>query len=400
MENRIKILIVEDSQFQAIGLKDILEKEGKYEIKIANNGENALKLISKERFHIVITDWVMPEMEGPELIKKARERVNKYIYFILLTAKDSKNDLIEGINAGADDFLSKPFNREELLARVRAGERIIKLENKLEEKNRILEIVNKRMKDDLDAAAQFQKSLLPDKTKEIPGIDFYWYYKPSTELAGDIFNIFQIDENNIGFYLIDVSGHGVSAALMAVTLYREFLPNPDLSTLLITQNENMKNVIIRSPGEVAKILNSQYKLNNNISHYFTFIYLILDKSKNVVKYVSAGHPGFIYIPGKGDIKIIQESDFPIGFVDEVNYNEYELKVNKGDRIIIYSDGVIEVKDKNNNDFGTERLIMALDETKNLELKSNIENVVKKISEWNGKPYFDDDVSILGVEIKD
>ncbi len=399
MEEKIKILIVEDSKFQAYNLQKILESRSNYQIEIVDNGLKALEMISKERFHIVITDWVMPGIEGPELIKRTREINQSYVYFILLTAKDSHNAIISGIDAGADDFLSKPYNEGELLARIRSGERIIKLEKKLEEKNRMLEAINRRMREDLEAAARFQKSLLPDKSKKIPGIKFDWYYKPSTELAGDIFNIFSIDEDNTAFYLIDVCGHGVSSALMAVTLHREFLPDPETTTLLVEKNKKNGELIIKSPSKVAEILNSQFQIEKNIQHYFTFVYGILNIKTKLLKYVSAGHPGFVHIPKVGKPGVVEGSDFPIGFVEKPDYKERELRLNSGDRIIVYSDGAFETKNSNNTEFGLERLVETLSKSKESDLTTSINHLVEKISEWNASDYFEDDVSILGLEIE-
>jgi sigma-B regulation protein RsbU (phosphoserine phosphatase) len=139
MSEGVDILVVEDSSVQARYLLMLLEKD-RYRVKVAQNGEEALLILKNRLFSIVITDWVMPTMEGPDLIKKIRSLdLKRYVYTILLTSKNTKDDLVKGMEAGADDFLTKPYDADELKVRLRAGERILKLEKRLAEHNAQLE---------------------------------------------------------------------------------------------------------------------------------------------------------------------------------------------------------------------------------------------------------------------
>ena len=134
----MKVLIVDDDPVSRRLLQNYLQKWG-YEVTVALNGAEAWRLFEQEDFAIVVSDWMMPEMDGPDLIRRIRgESRPNYVYLILLTARSQKDDLVEGMDAGADDFVSKPFNQEELHVRVRAGERIVKLERALAEQNKTL----------------------------------------------------------------------------------------------------------------------------------------------------------------------------------------------------------------------------------------------------------------------
>ncbi|MDZ4686011.1 MAG: response regulator [Planctomycetaceae bacterium] len=134
----MKVLVADDDLVSRRLLQGYLQKWG-YEVVTAADGAEAWRLFEQDDFPLVITDWMMPEMDGPDLIKKVRAAEREhYVYAILLTGRSQKEDVVEGMEAGADDFVNKPFDRDELHVRLRAGERILKLERKLEEQNRAL----------------------------------------------------------------------------------------------------------------------------------------------------------------------------------------------------------------------------------------------------------------------
>lgn len=140
----MKVLIAEDDPVSRRLLQSYLKKWG-YEVVTARDGEEALRLFQQAPVPLVISDWMMPGIEGVELVRRIRsfdaaDRTPAYVYIILLTAKSSREDVVHGMEAGADDFVSKPFDREELRVRVRAGERIIRLEQTLADQNRLLEV--------------------------------------------------------------------------------------------------------------------------------------------------------------------------------------------------------------------------------------------------------------------
>ena len=134
----MKVLVADDDPVSRRLLQNYLQKWG-YEVTVAVNGAEAWQFFEQNVFPVVISDWMMPELDGPDLIRRIRSRSNaNYVYTILLTARSQKEDLVEGMEAGADDFVSKPFDRDELHVRLRAGERIIRLEQALKDQNRAL----------------------------------------------------------------------------------------------------------------------------------------------------------------------------------------------------------------------------------------------------------------------
>ncbi|MZH01939.1 MAG: response regulator [Nitrospinae bacterium] len=290
-EEKLKILVVDDDPNYKLFLLRTLEEWG-HEVITAEDGLEALDIMKKEPIRLIISDWMMPEMDGVQLCKNIRSWKDKdYIYFIMVTTKSAQPDLITGREAGADDFLSKSFDTDELKVCLRTGIRIINLQNELKEKSEKLNIayekINRSYKiieDDLKAASIMQNHLLPP-AGIIENINFQWIFKPAGFVAGDTFNYFPIDEENIAFYMIDVSGHGVPSALLSVTLQQLLSPSSERVT-----NGGYNNEALLEPVEVLKNLNQRFQMNGENQQYFTMVYGVVNQKEEFLKFSLAGHP--------------------------------------------------------------------------------------------------------------
>lgn len=395
----MKILVAEDDKVSRRLLVRTLQKWG-HEVVEAPDGQKAWETFQQQTFPMVITDWMMPHMDGIDLVKKIRSvPTDEYVYIIMLTARAEKNDLIEGMEAGADDFLVKPVNNDELRVRLRAGERIVELEKKLSMRNHELEETNRRMRRDLEAAAKIQEALLPSSLPQNHRYQVAWHFDPCDELAGDVLNFFHLDENSLGMYVLDVSGHGVAAALLAVTLSRLLSPVLDQSSIIKTRLENPPRYAITPPREVANQLNRRFQMDADTGQYFTMIYGVLDVAQRKFQFVSAGHPPIILVPAQGKARQIQVPGLPIGFMENWDYSQDEIQLHRGDRFYMYSDGIIEARNDKEKMFSKKRLTEVLGKARKLSLQESIHYTLQKLKEWtNGRP-IDDDVTILGVEVK-
>jgi PAS domain S-box-containing protein len=261
-----------------------------------------------------------------------------------------------------------------------------------------VKIANERMRADLEAAAKIQKSLLPREYLEIQGVRFACAFKPCDELGGDIFNVFRLDEKHIGLYILDVSGHGVTAALLSVTLNSVIYSLPRQSSLLKQQIVGSPEYRIVPPAEVAQQLNRQFLMNSEKPQYFTLVYGILNLETYEFRYVSAGHPSLIYLSHDSDAVILGKSGFPIGCFKEANYEESSVYLKPRDRLYLYSDGVTDAMNSNEEQFDKRRLINVLDQSRDILLKDSILSMLSSVDEWRGDAKLMDDVSILAVEI--
>jgi len=400
----MKILIADDDSVARKVLQRTLTKQG-YEVIAATDGAEAWEIIrSGEAPSMAILDWIMPGMDGPTLVKKIREsNLPNYMFTILLTAKSDKEDIVRGMESGADDYLTKPFNRDELTARLRAGLRIIELEKNLAYKNRMLaevnekiSVQNRRMQRDLEAAAEIQKTLLPNEIPEADNIKFDWLYRPCDELAGDILNVFKIDERHFGLYILDVSGHGVGAALLSVTLSRILSPQ-DGSSLITVNDPQTHQASIVPPAVVAAGLNKRFAMDIESGQYFTLIYGILDIETLRFTYVSAGHPNPILISRRPEPPALNHAGMPIGFSDDEVYKEQTIALQPGDRLYFYSDGITEAMNADEEQFGAKRLSDLLTGQHDSSLKQSLQTALTEVIQWSTEDLADD-VSVLALEV--
>ena len=266
---------------------------------------------------------------------------------------------------GADDFLGKPFNREELSVRVRAGERVVGLEQKLQAQNATVEKAYAKLSQDLEAASNLQNSVLPAHDTTLGGVKFDWLFRPCHFVAGDHFNFFRINEFQTGFYLLDVVGHGVPAAMRSMTINHMLYPNYSCE-----EAEKLCHVATDplSPSGVIRDLNLRFQDNLDTMFYFTIVYGIVDRARGRLSLTQAGHPSPIFIKRGGDASLLGKGGFPVGMLKDVEYDEISIDFTRGDRLLLYSDGVTECSNQDGLPFSTERLVGFLEESHQRPLK--------------------------------
>jgi sigma-B regulation protein RsbU (phosphoserine phosphatase) len=395
----VRVLVADDDPIQRDLLEASLSSWG-HEVVCVENGRRAWQLLQREpRFSILITDWLMPELDGVELCRLLRRKQrDHYLPVILITSRDGSHDLVEALYSGADAFLKKPFESSQLLAQIHVAERILKLEERLARQLRDLRTANDRLETDLASAAMVQSSLLPDVSPQIHGIDFEWVYQASERLGGDMFNIFRLDEKRVGMYVLDVSGHGTSAALQSVSLSHALTPFDQQGGILkvITQNTGRYDVV--PPVEVARRLNRNFPLIEKSGQFFTFLYAVLDVTSLVVRYVRAGHPAPI-VANKNSVRCLEKGGgIPIGIMPEAEYEEERIQLVAGDSLIFYTDGVLETLNRHGEAFGLDRLVGCLTDSRG-GIGEQLRSLQRSLEEFGlGQPRRDD-VTIVGLEAR-
>jgi phosphoserine phosphatase RsbU/P len=391
----MRILIVEDESLLANRLAATLGERG-YAVDIARDGERGDFLASTEHYDAVILDLGLPRVDGLTLLERWRAG-GIGVPVLVLTARGSWSEKVRGIDGGADDYLTKPFQMEELHARVETHLRIRRLQIALEETNLQLEQANRRMSRDLKAAAKIQKTFLPRMAPRIPGTEFAWCYHPCDELAGDALNIIPLGGGKVALYILDVSGHGVSAALLSVTLSRLLSPPADPSSILIEHGDIAERRDVTPPAAVAESLNRLFPFDTATEQFATLLYGILESATGDFRYVAAAHAGPLYLPAGRPPVILESAGYPIGLAEEP-YCEKCIHLAPGDRLYLYSDGLPDAMNPAGEPFGDERLLAAIDRARAQPLQAGIATLLEEVARWHGGKQAKDDVSILAVEV--
>ena len=393
----MRILIADDERVAQMMLKRNLEKWG-YEVVLTSNGAEAWQRFQESEFPIVISDWNMPVMDGVELVRKIRTlRGREYVFVILLTVRQETEDIVLGIEAGADEFLSKPFDRRELRVRLRAGERIVLLERSLAERNELLERANTRMKRDLNAAADVQQALLPNNPLEHGRVQVAWKYRPCDELGGDSLNAFPLDKDRLAMYILDVSGHGVRASLLSVSVTHALSPRPVIGSRI--RNTLADSRVAKIPRGVAVALNHTFPMKAEAGQFFTLVYGVLDITTGQFRFVAAGHYGPIHFRPPERISISDSTGVPIGIMEDSIFEEGVVQLRAGDRLFLHSDGLSEERNSAGEMFGVNRIQRVIAKNREGSLIECVDELERAVIAWRGSENLRDDLSILALELQ-
>lgn len=392
-----EILLVDDSRTILIYMSSVLEKRG-YKVFTATSGEEALVVLNeRDSIQFVLSDWMMPGMNGIELCQTLKcHNFGRYIFFVLLSSKNDQQSIISGIDAGADDFVDKKTAVEELEARIRAGFRTLDLHNDLLEKNDELDKAYDTIKRDLDSAGDLIKQILP-KTKTFPCAELSYVSIPSAQIGGDMLGYMQLDPHHIAFYLFDVAGHGVSSALMSFSVQQSLSVLAGSSSVVMRQGANGSE--IATPEEVVEKLNQIYMSGETNVLYFTMIYAVLNTQTGLMSYCCAGHPPLVWYHGRhGQAELIGHDNFVVGAFEDVDYQSSIIQLEPGDKVWFYSDGITEA-DNGLEQFTEDGLRDTIEKLNNYPTQQQTEMAVKSVQQWRNKECFDDDVSVLVAEWK-
>jgi serine phosphatase RsbU (regulator of sigma subunit)/CHASE2 domain-containing sensor protein len=252
---------------------------------------------------------------------------------------------------------------------------------------------------DLEAAAQMQRELLPPRDSAIPGASFEWLFYPSRFVAGDIFNYFQIDETHTGFYIADVSGHGVPAAMLSVTISKILAPTKSERSHLFQFLPDPARYEIASPATVIGEINRFFLSSGHSDQYFTMVYGVIDTRSRRITLSQAGMPQPILLRKEGGVSLAGQGGFPVALMDGIEYDDEVIEYGPGDRIFLYSDGIIECFNDNMEQFSADRLMALLEGDRGRPLEESLDNLEKALVAWRGGGEFDDDLTMLAVELE-
>ncbi|MCB0190587.1 MAG: SpoIIE family protein phosphatase [Anaerolineae bacterium] len=374
-----KILVVDDEAVNQQVLANYLALHNGTIIQ-AMSGTEALSLIEDGLMpDLVLLDVMMPRMSGFDVARKLRERFAPYeLPILILTAKNRTADLIAGFEAGANDYLAKPFDKQELLARVNT---LLTLKEMVKSHDQLMMI-----EQELTVARRIQQSILPTSVPHLPKLDVQVRYLPMASVGGDYYDFFAVDDQRLGILVADVSGHGVPAALVAAMIKIAFSvqqPNARSASMVLT---SMNHVLV---DRISK-------------QYLTAAYVYINLATRKLFHASAGHwPLLIWKKQAQALHQLKPEGFIMGWMAEIDYSSVEFDLEPGDRVLLYTDAIIEARSPAGELFGEDRfhqLIRAGQTLTAAELADSILDHLQNWSKHNGR--FEDDLTLIVIDVLD
>ena len=378
------ILVVDDTAANLQVLAGMLKDRG-YKVRPVPSGKLALLAAERDPPDLILLDINMPEMNGYEVCERLKaDKKLKGIPVIFISALTEQLDKVKAFATGGVDYITKPFQMEELHARVETHLKLRRLQIDLEDYSRQLEVARERLKLDLELAREVQRSFLPLRMLEVPGYEFFAHYESAYEIGGDYYDFILLPNQRVGILLGDVAGKGVVAALLMAKL-----------------SANARFCMLTEPDPAIAIskLNTMMIETGIADRFVTLVAAVLDPANHTVTLVNAGHPSpLIYNRATRTVAEAISTDvagLPLGVLDGFEYASCEIKLKPGDSILAFTDGVTEATDTQDLQLQTKGLFAAVQgETfSTRELGEQVVKVVKQFTTGRGQS---DDIALVGL----
>ena len=372
-QNRPLIQIVDDEPLNLSLLEAILKKDG-YSVLSVQDGSQAFKVATDKKPDLILLDIMMPGIDGFEVCRQLKDDAGTAdIPIIFVSAMDDSSSKVKGLDMGAVDYIAKPFDKSETLARVR-----LQLKVRISERD----AVNKQgIK--LEKLYEAQQSILVSPSC-IESANFGVYYKSLQEAGGDFYDVLTIGEGLYGYFVADASGHNLKASFVTPALKALFGSN---ANPLYTPAETMTNI----NGALKRMLSG--------GSHVTACYARLNRRKSLLEVINAAHPPVIYMEPNAPAQRLDASGDVLGAFESVCFEPISRNVQAGDRFFMYSDGLIELEGSSQIDrnAGIERLCHACCDRSDLPIQESVTAICEDILGGGGDDN-NDDMVLLGVEI--
>ena len=349
----------------------------------APDGIEALRLLHLDPPSLLLLDYDMPGMNGAEVLKKLRSEPNASIAqipAIMLTGHGGEESEVLCLEAGADDFVTKPINQAVLRARIDTQLRLRSMRNQLQKQNDELEAWRHNLERDLAAARLTQQSLIPQKPPMLPGWDIAALYRPVIQVGGDIYGWLRMTDGRTLFWIADATGHGASAALLTT-----------LAKLLFHHGTAEH----QAPTEIMEAVNNDFRSIFGARSFMTAMCVALDPANGRATVVGAGHPPLLVARSGGRTESIPSSAPPLGLLERSNFIATDVDLEPGDAFFLYTDGIYGSGHDESPRLTSSRLAEMLQPMAE-SAQALLARVVEQVALNDGGQPFPDDVAAVAV----
>jgi len=377
-----RILVADDDATSRKLLARILSSAG-FSSTQAADGIEALKKLHAETPSLLLLDFDMPGMDGAQVLKQLRQDSDASIAqipTIMLTGHGGEESEVSCLEAGADDFVTKPINQAVLRARIDTQLRLRSMRRQLQAQNDELEAWRRNLERDLAAARLTQQSLIPQKPPVLPGWDIAACYRPVIQVGGDIYGWIRMADGRTLFWIADATGHGASAALLTT-----------LAKLLFHHGAVENN----APAEIMEAVNNDFRSIFGARSFMTAMCVALDPESGRASVVGAGHPPLLVARGDGRTEAIPSSAPPLGLLERSEFIEATIDLEPGDAFFLYTDGIYGAKHDENPRLASGRLLEMLQPMAG-NAQALLTRVVEQAAMNNGGKPAPDDVAAVAV----
>ena len=375
------ILVVDDDPMTRRLLVRALSSAG-YACRECADGIEALGILQTDLPCLLLLDFDMPGINGAEVLKRLRVDANPAIAqvpAIMLTGHGGEASEVLCLEAGADDFVTKPINQAVLRARIETQLRLRSMRSQLQEQNDELEAWRTNLERDLAAARLTQQSLIPQKPPSLPGWDVAAIYRPVIQVGGDIYGWLRMIDGRTLFWIADATGHGASAALLTTL------------TKLLFHHGSVEH---REPATIMRAVNSDFRSIFGARSFMTAMCVALDPASGRASVVGAGHPPLLVGRGSGPTEAIASTAPPLGLVERSDFVETDVDLAPGDAFFLYTDGLYGA------DNGAPRLtptkVAQLLEPVNTNAEAYLHGIIERALSGNENKPLPDDLAAIAV----
>ncbi|MCR9143199.1 MAG: SpoIIE family protein phosphatase [bacterium] len=371
------ILAVDDEPVNLQVLKNSLGVAG-FRVLSAVNGRDALEVLEREGIpDLILLDVMMPRMSGYEVCRQLREKYSlAELPILMLTARNRIQDLVRGFEVGANDYVAKPFDQNELLTRVNT---LLSLKKAVDSQMHLV-----TLQQELAIAKRIQLSLLPENPPEMSRLQAAMRYEPMTTVGGDFYDFHVLgDGEGAGCIVADVCGHGVPAALIASMVKLSFAVNLPAASRPVDLLAGMNRMLIDMVG----------------TNFVTAVYAFIDPAAGRMYLANAGHlPTYIRRAKSNEVFDLTPKGMPLGCFDELGLALQTFDLEAGDRILLFTDGITEAADASEEEFGEERLKRALSAADSLDVNALADGIMAEVAQFaDGEEGQGDDLTVIVIE---